>query len=95
MKLPEQDRKLGYVVDQLCLMYEEKKIGTSPFLEERQSPSLNQGALITERDEYKFLYEESQKSNTNYVKVVQKLANQLGISYSDAMELRVDATIQQ
>ena len=88
--------KIGDVVKDLVIMSQSrKKTGTLAFLEESQNPKLNEGALLTEMQNYKFLYEDSQKNNANFVKIVQNLANQLGISYPEAMELRVDATIQQ
>ena len=97
--LPPDRRKQGHVVAQLILMFKAKKIGHSPFLEERQSPSLNprlnEGAIENDEEIYKNLYEESLKCNANYVKRVEKLCKMLGISYVEGMKLEIDAPIQR
>jgi hypothetical protein len=85
----------GHIIDILVKLCKEKKNRNSAFLEESQNPKLNEGAIEVERDEYKSLYEDAISCSTNYRKRVEKLANMLGISYTDAMNIELDAPIQQ
>ena len=96
---PNTDKGQGHVVSWLIKMYKEKKIGTPAFLEKSQSPSLNprlnEGAIENDEEIYKNLYEDSIKSNANFVKRVERLCKMLGISYQEGMKLEPDAPVQR